>query len=82
MPAHVDDPGVCLLCGMQTHIGEPLIRSPAFLTRRDPLWRYAGRAMHADCFSTWSRREEFVRKFNTVMRGDAIMNDSGEIMGL
>lgn len=53
-----------------------------FLTRRDPLWRYAGRALHRRCFLAWPRREEFVRKFNAVMREHAHMDERGEVREL
>jgi hypothetical protein len=81
MRGNVDDPDCCLLCGEQARAGE-CVSTGAFLTRRDPLWRYAGRRLHAGCFRRWDRRAEFVHKFNTVMAGQAVMHDDGVVVGL
>lgn len=82
MLGDVDDPAVCILCGRRPGAGEQALAMPAFLTRRDPLWRYAGRALHRECFLAWERREEFVHKFNRVMDGQAVMSPDGSILGL
>lgn len=75
----VDDESLCLLCAEPALAGEDCVVTGSFLTRRDPLWRYAGRALHRRCFSVWSRREEFVRKFNAVMRDYASMDAQGNV---
>ncbi len=74
----IADPTLCPLCGFPV---EPVgaVETHAFLTVRDPLWRYAGRVLHRHCFRDWERRAEFVRKFNVVNEGIAHMNADGEV---
>lgn len=73
-----DDTSLCPLCGRAVDtIG--VVRTPAFLTVRDPLWRYAGRALHRACFLDWPLRADFVRRFNIVHAGLAVMDADGGV---
>ncbi|MGE0383882.1 MAG: hypothetical protein AB7Q97_04075 [Gammaproteobacteria bacterium] len=69
----------CPLCRAQVDAACDCVATPVFLTRRDPLWRYAGRRIHRRCFLAWPLRAEFVRKFNVVGAGLVRMGGSGEI---
>lgn len=73
-----DDIALCPFCGRPVE-AFGTIRTPAFLTVRDPLWRYAGRGLHRACFRDWPLRADFVRRFNIVHEGLARMDPEGAI---
>jgi hypothetical protein len=73
------DSMTCPLCGKPVAESADAVRTTAFLTKRDPLWRSAGRQIHRSCFLVWDKREEFVRKFNIVMQRIHRMDPRGDI---
>ena len=70
---------VCRLCRKAVASDFEAVITAPFLTKCDPLWRYAGQSLHRTCFLAWDRRKEFIRKFNIVMAPLYEMDAEGEV---
>ena len=78
----VEGTRVCWLCRKAVDNDFEAVITAPFLTKRDPLWRYAGGSLHRKCFLAWDRRKEFIRKFNLVMAPLYEMDGEGEVTSL
>ena len=57
----------CKLCEDVISADDDIVATSHFIADpKDSLWQYSDGAFHRRCFSTWERREEFVRRYNEV----------------
>ena len=59
----------CVLCHEVIVSDDDIVATSHFIgDPNDSLWRYSDAAFHRRCFIAWERREEFVRRFNDVVK--------------
>ena len=60
----------CVLCNNVIAADDAVVATTHFIPdKADPLWHYSDAPFHKTCFLAWERREEFVRRYNQIMRG-------------
>lgn len=69
---------ICKICGRTICQGDRYIATPHFIgDTNDRLWQFSDAGLHYDCFQSWFLRQEFVDKFNTVIKQYAFRAEDG-----
>ncbi|GDY13313.1 hypothetical protein LBMAG53_21910 [Planctomycetota bacterium] len=63
-------PGIscCPLCKLKIDINMEIVGTTHFVSDpKDPLYEYSDAVIHKKCFTSWTLRNEFVKKYNETI---------------
>lgn len=59
----------CAICHKVITVDDEIVAASHFIgDTNDALWKYSDAVFHKRCFAEWDRREEFVKRFNEIMK--------------